>query len=94
MPSRCWRSTFRAKAAACSGLTSWTKPIGRKPQSPPTTLVKSRKTSHRTWDRLREMYRLTGQYSSYPKISDLREEIKLALPKVSSKPRGGNSARA
>ncbi len=38
-------------------------------------------SSHRTWDRLREMYRLTGQYSSYPKIQDLREEIQLALPK-------------
>lgn len=51
-------------------------------------------SSHRTWDRLREMYRLTGQYSSYPKIQDLREEIKLALPNGSLKPRGGNSARA
>jgi hypothetical protein len=50
-------------------------------------------SSHRTWDRLREMYRLTGQYSSYPKISDLREEIKLALPRGSLKPRRGDSAR-
>ncbi|WAU81609.1 hypothetical protein O1Q96_18560 [Streptomyces sp. Qhu-G9] len=51
-------------------------------------------SSHRTWDRLREMYRLTGQYSSYPKIHDLREEIKLSLPKGALKARGGNSARA
>ena len=51
-------------------------------------------SSHRTWDRLREMYRLTGQYSSYPKINELREEIKLALPKGSLKAKGGNSARA
>ncbi|MFC7259848.1 DNA-binding protein NsdB [Streptomyces lutosisoli] len=51
-------------------------------------------SSHRTWDRLREMYRLTGEYSSYPKIHDLREEIKLALPNGSLKPRGGGSARA
>ncbi|GGK93096.1 DNA-binding protein NsdB [Streptomyces flaveus] len=50
-------------------------------------------SSHRTWDRLREMYRLTGQYSSYPKIQDLREEIKLSLPKGWNV-RGGNSARA
>ncbi|GAB2970250.1 hypothetical protein GCM10023080_037130 [Streptomyces pseudoechinosporeus] len=50
-------------------------------------------SSHRTWDRLREMYRLTGQYSSYPKIQDLREEIKLSLPKGWNI-RGGNSARA
>ena len=27
-------------------------------------------SSHRTWDRLREMYRLTGQYAGYPKIQD------------------------
>ncbi|MPY48535.1 DNA-binding protein NsdB [Streptomyces acidicola] len=51
-------------------------------------------SSHRTWDRLREMYRLTGQYSSYPRIQDLREEIKLALPRGSLKSAGGNSARA
>ncbi|MBT2366017.1 hypothetical protein J7E88_12035 [Streptomyces sp. ISL-10] len=37
-------------------------------------------SSHRTWDRLREMYRLTGQYAGYAKIEDLREEIQLALP--------------
>ncbi|HEY9373209.1 hypothetical protein [Streptomyces sp.] len=37
-------------------------------------------SSHRTWDRLREMYRLTGQYAEYAKIQDLREEIELALP--------------
>ncbi len=38
-------------------------------------------SSQRTWDRLREMYRLTGQYAGYPKIDELREEIQLALPK-------------
>ncbi|MFB9391540.1 hypothetical protein ACFPM3_19030 [Streptomyces coeruleoprunus] len=38
-------------------------------------------SSERTWDRLREMYRLTGQYAGYSKIEDLREEIKLAMPK-------------
>ncbi|MGW7053972.1 DNA-binding protein NsdB [Streptomyces sp. NPDC054887] len=37
-------------------------------------------SSHRTWDRLRQMYRLTGEYAGYPKIEDLREEIQLALP--------------
>ncbi|MEV4332721.1 hypothetical protein AB0K02_19640 [Streptomyces sp. NPDC049597] len=37
-------------------------------------------SSHRTWDRLREMYRLTGQYAGYAKIEDLREEIQVALP--------------
>ncbi|MCB5164339.1 hypothetical protein LG634_05740 [Streptomyces bambusae] len=46
-------------------------------------------SSHRTWDRLREMYRLTGQYAGYAKIEDLREEIKMALPKSPSRrPRG------
>ncbi|MFD7638977.1 hypothetical protein ACFV8G_36570, partial [Streptomyces sp. NPDC059873] len=38
-------------------------------------------SSHRTWDRLREMYRLTGQYAGYEKIDDLREELKLAMPR-------------
>ncbi|MFJ9175983.1 hypothetical protein [Streptomyces sp. NPDC102360] len=42
-------------------------------------------SSHRTWDRLREMYRLTGTYADYPKIDDLRQEIKLALPRTSGK---------
>ncbi|MFI9646487.1 hypothetical protein ACIHAA_09370 [Streptomyces sp. NPDC052040] len=51
-------------------------------------------SSLRTWDRLREMYRLTGQYSSYPKIQDLREEIRRALPKGLSRPRGAASAPA
>ncbi|MET9570703.1 hypothetical protein ACFYNW_33720 [Streptomyces virginiae] len=37
-------------------------------------------SSHRTWDRLREMYRLTAQYAGYGRIEDLRQEIKLALP--------------
>ncbi|MGI5400942.1 hypothetical protein ACQEVG_16075 [Streptomyces sp. CA-135486] len=45
-------------------------------------------SSHRTWDRLREMYRLTGHYAGYAKIQDLREEIQLALPNSPSrKPR-------
>jgi hypothetical protein len=42
-------------------------------------------SSLRTWDRLREMYRLTGQYAGYPKIQDLREEIALSLPKGPAK---------
>ncbi|HWU08372.1 MAG TPA: hypothetical protein VN520_18655 [Streptomyces sp.] len=37
-------------------------------------------SSHRTWDRLCEMYRLTGQFAGYGKIEDLREEIERALP--------------
>jgi hypothetical protein len=44
-------------------------------------------SSHRTWDRLREMYRLTGQYANYAKIQDLREEIEQALPKVKARQR-------
>ncbi|WP_037682075.1 hypothetical protein [Streptomyces griseus] len=37
-------------------------------------------SSRRTWDRLRQMYRLTAEYAGYPKIQALREEIRLALP--------------
>jgi hypothetical protein len=37
-------------------------------------------SSHRTWDRLREMYRLTGQYAGDPGVRTLRQEIETALP--------------
>nr|WP_202555814.1 hypothetical protein [Streptomyces sp. SID4950] len=47
-------------------------------------------SSHRTWDRLREMYRLTSAYSTHAQIGPLREEIRLALPK---QVRGAGSAR-
>ncbi|MFY4722446.1 hypothetical protein [Streptomyces sp. LaBMicrA B280] len=49
-------------------------------------------SSRRTWDRLRQMYRLTAEYAGYPKIHELREEIRLALPKPRSK--GASSAQA
>ncbi|WP_046495570.1 DNA-binding protein NsdB [Streptomyces odonnellii] len=45
-------------------------------------------SSHRTWDRLREMYRLTGEYAGYGKIEDLRHEIQLALPKKAARRTG------
>jgi hypothetical protein len=35
------------------------------------------------------MYRLTAQYATYPKIQELREEIKLALPKDQARKLGG-----
>ncbi|MFD9870683.1 hypothetical protein ACFXI8_28845 [Streptomyces niveus] len=44
-------------------------------------------SSHRTWDRLREMYRLTGQYRTHAGIQDLREEIDAVLPNPTKKPR-------
>ncbi|MER6772943.1 hypothetical protein ACF1D2_23790 [Streptomyces bacillaris] len=37
-------------------------------------------SSHRTWDRLREMYRLTGQFAGHARIQDLREQIERSLP--------------
>ncbi|MER6565936.1 hypothetical protein ABT288_07015 [Streptomyces sp. NPDC001093] len=49
-------------------------------------------SSRRTWDRLRQMYRLTAEYSGYPRIHELREEIRLALPKPRAK--GPGSAQA
>ncbi|KOG43715.1 DNA-binding protein NsdB [Streptomyces resistomycificus] len=48
-------------------------------------------SSRRTWDRLGQMYRLTAEYSSYPKINELREEIRLALPKTKGR---GSSTQA
>ncbi|MGW8376097.1 hypothetical protein [Streptomyces sp. ODS28] len=46
-------------------------------------------SSHRTWDRLREMYRLTAQYAGYPRIEELREEIQHVLPRAPKPARGG-----
>ncbi|MGW0996023.1 DNA-binding protein NsdB [Streptomyces sp. NPDC002523] len=48
-------------------------------------------SSRRTWDRLRQMYRLTAEYAGYPKIHELREEILLALPRAR---RSDDSAQA
>jgi len=44
-------------------------------------------SSHRTWDRLREMYRLTGQYAGSARIGELREEIQESLPRAPSRGR-------
>ncbi|MDT3400250.1 hypothetical protein RKE29_27150 [Streptomyces sp. B1866] len=38
-------------------------------------------SSHRTWDRLREMYRLTNRYATSSAVRDLREELRRALPR-------------
>jgi hypothetical protein len=46
-------------------------------------------SSHRTWDRLRQMYRLTAEYADCPRIGELREEIRDALPRTRGK--GGDS---
>ncbi|MEV8553186.1 hypothetical protein AB0L04_25655 [Streptomyces glaucescens] len=54
----------------------------------------SSNSSRRTWDRLRQMYRLTAEYATYPKIRELREEIKLALPRDQARKPGGGTARA
>ncbi|MDH6136474.1 hypothetical protein P3T37_005902 [Kitasatospora sp. MAA4] len=37
-------------------------------------------SSHRTGDRLREMYRLTGRYQGMAEVARLREEIRAAVP--------------
>lgn len=44
-------------------------------------LTMGENSSHRTWDRLREMYRLTARYADYSDIQDLRADIKLSMPK-------------
>ncbi|WP_037914895.1 DNA-binding protein NsdB [Actinacidiphila yeochonensis] len=38
-------------------------------------------SSHRTWDRMAQMYRLTDRYSGNPDIQGLREEIEAVLPR-------------
>ncbi len=45
-------------------------------------------SSHRTWDRLRDTYRLTAPYADDPLVRELREEIREALPRT---PRGRTS---
>lgn len=50
-------------------------------------------SSHRTWDRLREMYRLTGRYAGSPRIQELREEIQQALPGAPRAPKSQRSVR-
>jgi hypothetical protein len=37
-------------------------------------------SSHRTWDRLYEMYRLTDRYAGHRRIQDLRQQIEAAMP--------------
>ncbi|MGK5531440.1 DNA-binding protein NsdB [Streptomyces sp. URMC 129] len=44
-------------------------------------------SSHRTWDRLRQMRRLTGPYAGVPRIDALREELDEALPAAAGAPR-------
>ncbi|NUS13822.1 MAG: hypothetical protein HOY69_20855 [Streptomyces sp.] len=46
-------------------------------------------SSHRTWDRLREMYRLTGRYSDYTRVKDLRAEIEATMPRPKDSGNGG-----
>jgi len=41
-------------------------------------------SSHRTWDRLRQMYRLTGQYQELPEVRELREQIDSAMPNAAA----------
>ncbi|MEZ0066459.1 hypothetical protein ABIA32_002469 [Streptacidiphilus sp. MAP12-20] len=38
-------------------------------------------SSHRTWDRLRQMYRLTARYEKLPAVSQLRSDISRAMPR-------------
>ncbi|MFI9275443.1 hypothetical protein ACIGXM_32760 [Kitasatospora sp. NPDC052896] len=37
-------------------------------------------SSHRTWDRLRRMYRLTDRYRALPQVAELRARIRAAVP--------------
>lgn len=39
-------------------------------------------SSHRTWHRLREMYRLTAAYADYAGTQDLREQIEQSMPRT------------
>ncbi|MEU8470016.1 hypothetical protein AB0F30_19190 [Streptomyces sp. NPDC029006] len=49
-------------------------------------------SSRRTWERLRQMYRLTAEYAEYPRIRQLREEIRLALPRPRARSDGDSAS--
>ncbi|WP_369206037.1 hypothetical protein [Streptomyces sp. PU-14G] len=53
----------------------------------------SENSSHRTWDRLREMYRLTGQYAGYGTVEQLREEMRDVMPRAPQPSRGGRGLK-
>ena len=38
-------------------------------------------SSHRTWDRLRQVYQLTARYQRRPEVRELREDLRQALPR-------------
>jgi hypothetical protein len=42
-------------------------------------------SSHRTWDRLRQMERLTGRYKSHGRVRQLRDEIDVAMVRAPRK---------
>ena len=44
-------------------------------------------SSHRTWDRLREMYRLTARYQGLPVVDELRDELRCELRSADAKQR-------
>ncbi|MDJ1137150.1 DNA-binding protein NsdB [Streptomyces iconiensis] len=50
-------------------------------------------SSHRTWDRLRDMYGLTEPYSGFPKIESLREELRDAFPRSPKPSRDSKEVR-
>lgn len=49
-------------------------------------------SSHRTWHRLREMYRLTASYPGHTTVRDLREQIEDRLPEAPSAPAGATGS--
>lgn len=53
----------------------------------------SENSSHRTWDRLREMYGLTDRYAGYPLIESLREELQDAFPRGPRPSRSGRDVK-
>ena len=50
-------------------------------------------SSHRTWDRLREMYRLTGQYAAYARSRTCVRRSSMALPKAEAQPQSAVGRR-
>jgi hypothetical protein len=50
-------------------------------------------SSHRTWDRLYEMYRLSERYAGHRRIQDLRQQIEAVMPRGAARSAGGSGPK-
>jgi hypothetical protein len=56
-----------------------------------TLLTIGQTSSHRTWDRLYAMYRLSERYAGHRRIQDLRQQIEAVMPRGPGRDTGGSA---